>query len=105
MGHERIGYLPKSRKWREIVNEIASFSGEEETIVQIANHSTKNVINRYKEIQNDSGVFAAFEFIVLFSHSAGLKNSAEFLKEHGIKLPTNFNLLKLSTEISEGNII
>jgi hypothetical protein len=101
MGHERIGYLPKSKKWRTIVGEVANFTATGETIAQIANQTTKNVIDRYDNIESDKGVLAAFKFLILLSQSARQKNSSEFLAEQGIQLPRNFNLLGLSKAIRE----
>ena len=101
MGHERIGYLPKSKKWRDIVDEVANFTASSETIAQIANQTTKNVINRYENIEADKGVLAAFKFLILLSKSALQKDSSNFLATQGIYLPTNFNLLGLSKSIRE----
>lgn len=101
MGHERIGYLPKSKKWRTIVDEVANFTANRDTIAQIVNQTTKNVIDRYDNIETDKGVLAAFKFLILLSQSARQKNSNEFLAKQGIQLPKNFNLLGLSKAIRE----
>ena len=101
MGHERIGYLPKSKKWRTIVHEVASFTATGETIAQIATQTTKNVIQRYENIQSDKGVLAAFKFLILLSQSAKQKDPSDFLAKQGILLPHNFNLLGLSKAIRE----
>jgi len=101
VGHERIGYLPKSKKWRTIVDEVANFSSNEETIAQIANQTTKNLIYRYKQIESDQGVFSAIKFLILLTHSAKHENASEILSKHGINLSTNFNLLSLSKSIKE----
>ena len=101
MGHERIGYLPKSQKWRTIVDEIANFTASGDTIAQIANQTTKNVIRRYENIESDKGVLAAFKFLILLSKSARQKDPSEFLAQQGISLPKNFNLLSLSKAIRE----
>lgn len=101
MGHERIGYLPKTKKWRAIVAEITNFSADENTIDQIASKTTKNLITRYKQIENDNGVFAAINYLILLTYSAKQKNSSEFLCKYGINLPANFNLLTLSKSIKD----
>lgn len=101
MGHERIGYLPKSKKWRTIVFEIAKFTANGDTIAQIAKQTTKNLIYRYDNIEADKGVLAAFKFLILLSQSARQKNSSEYLRKQGILLPDNFNLLALSKAIRE----
>lgn len=101
MGHERVGHLPKTKKWISIVDEVANFTANGETIAQIANQTTKNVISRYDNIESDSGVIAAFRFLILLSHSALQTNSSEFLAKQGIQLPTNFNLLGLAKAIRQ----
>jgi len=101
MGHERIGYLPKSKKWRAIVDEVANFTADGDTIAQIANKTTKNVILRFNNIERDKGVLAAFKFLILLSHSARREDASEFLAKEGINLSTNFNLLGLSKAIRE----
>jgi len=101
MGHERIGYLPKSKRWRAIVSDVAKFTANGDTISQIANQTTKNLISRFKYIESDSGVFAAIKYLILLTHSARHENASEFLLKHGINLPTNFNLLTLSKSIKE----
>ncbi len=101
MGHERIGYLPKSKKWRIIVDKVANFTANGDTIAQIANQTTKNVIKRYENIESDKGVLSAFKFLILLSQAARKKDSSEFLAKHGIQLPKNFSLLGLSKAIRE----
>lgn len=101
MGHERIGYLPKSKKWRKIVEEIAKYSTEDDSISKIAHQTTKNIILLYNSIATDHGVLAAFKFLILLSQSGGRNESSQFLANQGISLPTNFNLLELSRAISK----
>lgn len=101
MGHERIGYLPKSKKWRDIVSEVGNFTADGETIAQIANQTTKNVIARYENIGTDKGVISAFKFLILLAQASKKNNSSAYLEKHGISLPKNFNLIGLSKAIRE----
>lgn len=97
MGHERIGNLPKSERWRVIVKSITDYSDANDTIVDIATQTTKNVRNRFQYIDNDGSVFAAFKFIVTLSHFARSNNAFEKLAEEGIQLPEDFNLYDLAS--------
>jgi hypothetical protein len=99
MGHERIGYLPKTKKWNAIVEDIGSFSSSNDNISQIAQSTTKNVRTRFNRIVDDEGVIAAVKYILLIAHSAKLKNPFEFLLKHNINLPNNFNIFELSLSI------
>lgn len=101
MGHERIGYLPKSKKWRDIVDEIGEFTANGDTIARIANQTTKNIIDRYNNIGADNGVLAAFKFLIILSQSPRHKNSSDFLARQGIQLSSNFNIIGLSKAIRE----
>jgi hypothetical protein len=99
MGHERIGYLPRTKRWISVVENIGSFSTSNDNISQIAQSTTKNVRTRYNRIGNDGGVIAAFKFILLLSHSSKLKNPHEFLIKNKIDLPPNFNIFELTQSI------
>lgn len=101
MGHERIGYLPKTKKWVGIVENIANFSANNDNIAQIAFQTTKNVRSRFKYIEDDKGVFAAFKYIILLSYSSKLNNASDFLAKEGIQLSKNFNLFDLTQSIQQ----
>lgn len=101
MGHERIGYLPKTKRWLTIVDEIVKFSTKEDSIVQIANQTMKNIISRYKYIESDNGVLSSFKFLVLLSVAGKTNMQSDFLKHYNIDLPNNFSLLTLSKQIKE----
>ncbi|SMC67964.1 hypothetical protein [Pedobacter africanus] len=96
MGHERIGTLPKSERWKSIVNSISDYTDAEDTIVEIAAQTTKNVRKRFQDINTDAGVFGAFKFIITLSHFAKSDNALDRLAEEGIVLPKNFNLYDLA---------
>jgi hypothetical protein len=63
MGHERVGALPKTKKWERVVRDIAGFNGEEYKSRQIANAALDNVRSRFEFIQRDAGVHTAFKFL------------------------------------------
>lgn len=100
MGHERIGYLPKTKRWREIVNNISNFSAENDNIDDIAIQTLKNVRNRFDSIKQDSGVVAAFKYLIVLSKSGKIKNPETFFKQNGIDLQNNHNLIDLANSIS-----
>ena len=101
MGHERIGHLPKSKKWRTLVNEINDYSDNNNNIAQLATQTTKNVRYRFNYIEEDSGVLSAFKYIILLAHSSLQDNPSEFLSKNGVELPKNFNLFDLTLSIRE----
>jgi hypothetical protein len=101
LGHERIGNLPKTERWRGIVYSIGSYSEAGESIVDIASQTTKNVRYRFQNIVNDSGVFAAFKYVLALSHAAKREDAFEKLAKQGIDLPKDFNLYDLAYSIQD----
>lgn len=65
MGHERIGFLPRSARWTDIIERIANSSDRPDFEVgQIARKTLENVRDRFLWIHKDDGVQAAFAFFV-----------------------------------------
>lgn len=101
MGHERVGSLPKTERWRGIVNSISSYTDTGETIADIASQTTKNVRHRFQNIENDNGVFAAFKYVLVLTQAAKSNDAFEIMARYGIDLPIDFNLYDLAYSIQE----
>ena len=78
MGHERVGILPKTKRWRTIVNDMSSFPASDNNVPVIARQTLRNVQNRFVDIERDKGVQAAFKFLVL-SMAVKHKDPTDFL--------------------------
>ena len=100
MGHERVGILPRRKRWTQIVDQIADFT-ESNEVSEVAKQTIQNVRKRFRHIENDQGVLSAFKFLVLLSHSSKSKNLSKILSEHGIRLPDNFTPLHLAKAVNE----
>lgn len=101
MGHERIGLLPKSKRWRKIVEEIAHFSPNSGSIAQIAEETTKNVRTKFKYISSDPAVLAAFKYLILLSYSSTQKDPSDFLNKNEIHLPNGFHIFDLTHSLRD----
>lgn len=67
MGHERIGVLPHTKVWRDVIDGIASSLNSNSGIEDLARTTLENVRNQFRRINEDSGVGAAFAFLVALS--------------------------------------
>src|SRR2546426_672687 len=94
MGHERIGVLPKTRPWKSVVNQIASFSGTEVDASEIASRTLANVRSRFESIQQDSGIKAAFKFLVALSIST--TNRSQRTPPYGLQISPVLSPLALT---------
>jgi hypothetical protein len=101
MGHERLGILPKTKRWTTVIGGMASFSASDNNVPEIAKQTLKNVQSRFEDIEGDKGVQAAFQFLVLFSMSAKYQNPSEFLAKQGVKLSDNITPLQIAKAVTE----
>lgn len=65
MGHERVGALPKSKRWRAVVEAISACEhGDIKDVAEVAERTLQNVKSRFSRIHKDRGVQAAFAYLV-----------------------------------------
>ena len=64
MGHERVGLLPRRRRWNQVVERIAVASERHEEMGSLATNVLRNVRDRFAHVHADTGVEAAFGFLV-----------------------------------------
>lgn len=100
MGHERIGILPRTKPWIEVISQIEEFPTSNSTR-EVAKKTIENVRSRFKNIEEDKGVQAAFKFLVLLSYSSKHEEPSEYLVSKGIDLPENFSPIKLAKSVSD----
>ena len=77
MGHERVGALPHTKRWRNVVAQMAEFSGSREDAAAIANATLENVRTQFRKIPSDDCVVAAFQFLVALTKAASLEGPGE----------------------------
>jgi hypothetical protein len=64
MGHERIGSLPKSKRWRAIVRDMAACAHADFDVSDVAAQTLSKVQQRFRDIERDEMTKAAFAFLV-----------------------------------------
>lgn len=99
MGHERVGTLPKSKRWRQIVVGIGAFGSGEVDAPEIARKTLLNVSQKYAGLQNDRGVVAAFEFLLALAVATRQENPRQFLRNLGVELPGSPTPLALAKQL------
>ncbi len=86
MGHERVGALPKSKRWRDVVEAISACEqGDIKDVADVAERTLQNVRLRFLRIHKDRGVQAAFAYLVALA-------AGHLPDERGLSSPkTNLN--------------
>lgn len=106
MGHERVGALPKTARWRNIVLDLSSAAVSPMEATDIAARTLQNVRRRYHGTMYDEGVKAAFFFLVALSANANSKDPREGLSSVGIRVrgsPTPLRVTKAAHEFIEAH--
>ncbi len=100
MGHIRIGVLPKSQQWQDIVQQIAGSYVSETEVADIAQQTIQNVRSQFRHIIRDNGVLAAFQFLVNLAVASREENPQVWLLDIGIELPDNPTPISFAKAVS-----
>ena len=97
MGHERLGILPKTKKWNAIVEQISNFENNTIQSKEIIESTLSNIQNQLSKLLNDKSIVESFKLLVLLSysfHSEEYKN--QVFETYNINISNNINLTDLS---------
>jgi hypothetical protein len=95
MGHERIGFLPKSQIWRHIVDQLSNFNNSDADVSQIANSTLNNIRKTYEGMSNDDSVIKAIQYLTILTASANDADQISFLNDNGIVINKEISLFSL----------
>jgi ribulose bisphosphate carboxylase small subunit len=95
MGHERIGFLPRSQQWLKIVNELAIYNGDIDSVKQITESTLHAIRKNYEEMPLDESIIKAISFLATISFSAKQTDQIDYLISHGYIIDTNISLYSL----------
>jgi hypothetical protein len=95
MGHERVGFLPKTKRWNDLIRQMASVSSSEYPIALVSAQTLQNVRKRYETLFRDDAVKTAFTFLVAVSRACRYENPHAQLRDYGVSLPDQPTLLSV----------
>lgn len=101
MGHERVGVLPKTKRWRKVVAQIADSAGSDQEVWGIAEATLRNVRGRLQRIQEDQGVKEAFKFLLTLINAAPPTASEPSTGVPQIDLASNPSILQLAASLHQ----
>lgn len=97
MGHYRVGRLPRTRRWQELINAIGAFSGaSKEDISDIANKTLDASSQVLNKLAHDQSIHLCVQFLITLSVSGQSDDVNKSLNQFGIKLAENPSKLQLS---------
>jgi len=95
MGHMRIGFLPHSKQWNNIVDQLSIYGGDPVSVRQIADLTLSAIQNNFKKLSNDDSIIKSIKFLVILSYSANQTEQLKFLDQNGISIGDKMTLFSL----------
>lgn len=96
MGHKRYGFLPKTKAWRLIVNEMTAFALGESSANEIALKTLKQVQDRFTELQNDPSIKSSFELLLKVSYAFKQSDPLSYLTQNQLLDKKELSVINLS---------
>lgn len=101
MGHERVGALPRTKRWRDVVGGIADAAAVDGDVQGLANATLENVRSRLLSIHGDTGFIASFQFLLGLALSASPRVDRDSLGELAVDLESNPSPLRLASDLHQ----
>jgi hypothetical protein len=101
MGHERIGFLPHSKQWNGIVEQLSIFDGSEKSVLKIASDTLAAIRKSYEFMHSDESVIKAIAFLATLSISANHEKQSDYLNENGYIVDSNISLFSLMASVQK----
>ena len=101
MGHERVGALPRTKRWQDVVGGISDAASVDGDVRGLANATLENVRSRLLAIHGDTGFVASFQFLLGLALSASPGVDRASLGELAVDLEANPSPLKLASALGQ----
>ena len=101
MGHERVGALPRTRRWKDVVDGIAFAAALDGDVRELANTTLENLRSRLLAIHGDTGFVASFQFLLGLALSASPQVDRTSLGRLAVDLEANPSPLVLASALHQ----
>ncbi len=97
MGHMRLGQLPRTRKWRDVVELVAAGAN----VSQVADATIKAADDAFSFVIDDCGYNQAVWLMTQLGLSAEKDKPLEYLRSQGVHIPDNTSLPGVVAALTE----
>ena len=97
MGHVRIGFLPHTRQWNAIVDQLSSYDNDANAVALIADRTLDAVRKEYDGLQYDESVRKAIEYLATIVVSSRQEDQIAYLQENGYSVDDNLSVFALTS--------
>lgn len=92
MGHERIGFIPKTKQWQSIVAQLQDYDGDKTAVAKIATDTLDALRGLYSSLAYDPAIIASIRFLATVCHFSG---SPDKLKEIDVETSGDITMYSL----------
>lgn len=103
MGHIRTGFLPRTRQWNAIVEQLSQFDDDSSDVQRISNDTLSAIKSAYAKMPLDESIQSAIKFLATLVFSAKQEDQITYLKNNGYFVDDKLSLF--SIVLSAKNII
>ena len=95
MGHIRTGFLPRTKQWNAIVEQLSQFGGDANAVTRIANDTLAAIKKTYAAMPLNESVHKAITFLATLAFSAKQYDQVTYLKTNGYTIDDKLSLFSL----------
>lgn len=95
MGHVRTGFLPHTKQWIAIVEQLSQFGGDADVVPHIANDTLNAIKKTYAAMPFDESVHRAITFLATLAFSAKQADQVTYLRANGYTVDDKLSLFSL----------
>ena len=96
MGHVRIGFLPHTRQWNAIVDQLSLYDNEAGVVAVIADCTLNAVQKEFDGLQYDESIVKAIGYLANIVVSSRQEDQIAFLQENGYSVGDNLSVFDLT---------
>jgi hypothetical protein len=92
MGHVRIGFLPRTKNWNAIIEQLSKFHGDIRTVSKIADRTLSAIKGTYEVMPFDESIIMAISYLATLAFSAKQDDQTAYLKSKGYLVDNDLSL-------------
>ena len=98
MGHERIGFIPKTKQWRAIIAQLQNYEGDKAAVAKVAADTLEALKGLYSTLSYEPSVIASIRFLATLCH---FSSSPEKLKEIEVETRGDITMYSLLRGVNQ----
>jgi hypothetical protein len=95
MGHVRMGFLPRTKQWNAIVQQLSLFGGDASVVPKITDAALSAIKKTYQAMPFDESVIKAISYLANLAFSAKQEDQIAYLNSHGYFVDNNLSIFSL----------